>query len=183
MRLQLSKSRTLAILLGWILCGGLSSLPVAAQPNPPITGSVPFLYYHDLEEAANWYEHKLGLRRVVDEGWVVVFELTPTAFIGLVNATGGTLRPAEDKGVLLSIETHELEAWHRKLKGIEGANVIQDIEVGAKGMIEEFRLQDPGGYIVEIFRWRDRPCSHAGRRPDKRAARNLICPSNAGHTD
>ncbi len=151
---------------------------------PRIAGTVPFFYYSDLAAAADWYENKLGLRRVTDEGWVVIFEVAPTAFIGLVNASDGTLRPAREKGVLLSIETPDLVAWYNRLKAVEGINMKQGIKVGAKGMIEEFRLQDPGGYIVEFFRWTDRPCTHAGKPAN--AAMGAVggrCPTDAGHVD
>lgn len=122
--------------------------------NPSITGVVPFLYYDDLEVAADWYEDKLGFERVTDEEWVVIFKIAERSYIGLVNATGGSLRPAANKGVMLSIETSELEAWYSKLKDLDGINMIQGIAEGSDGMIEEFRLMDPGGYIVEFFRWR-----------------------------
>ena len=117
---------------------------------------------HRLSAAANWYENKLGLKRVTNEDWVVIFELTPSSFLGLVNATGGSLRPTENKAALLSIETAELEAWYEKLKGVEGINMIHGIKDGADGMIQEFRMTDPGGYIIEFFRW------HSSREESKR---------------
>ncbi len=123
--------------------------------NPSIAAGVPFFYYNDLNAAANWYENKLGLKKVTEEEWVVIFELTDTSYLGLVNASGGSLKPTEDKGAVLSIETSELEAWYDKLKDLEGINMIHGIEEGADGMIDEFRMTDPGGYIIEFFRWRN----------------------------
>lgn len=123
--------------------------------NPSIAAGVPFFYYNDLNAAANWYENKLGLKKVTEEEWVVIFELTDTSYLGLVNASGGSLKPTEDKGAVLSIETSELEAWYEKLKDVEGINMIHGIEEGADGMIDEFRMTDPGGYIIEFFRWRN----------------------------
>ena len=148
-----------AFLLGLIL----HTLTVAAvfsadRAHPSIANGVAFFYYDDLAAAASWYENKIGLKKVTSEPWVVIFELTDSSQLGLVNATGGSLRPTENKGVVLSIETAELEAWYEKLKNVEGINMIHGIEAGADGMIEEFRMTDPGGYIVEFFRWRsDRP--------------------------
>ena len=134
----------------------------SGNSQPSIAGGVPFFYYTDLSAAANWYENKLGLKRVTNEDWVVIFELTPSSFLGLVNATGGSLRPTENKAALLSIETAELEAWYEKLKDVEGINMIHGIRDGADGMIQEFRMTDPGGYIVEFFRW------HSSREESKR---------------
>jgi|GEM_PF-196449 len=137
-----------------MVIGTLAVPALYATPAPSIAGGVPFFYYHDLAKAADWYEHKLGLKKYADEGWVVIFELTPSSYIGLVDATGGSLRPIEDKGALLSIETEDLEAWYERLRNINGINMIHGIETGGHGLIEEFRMTDPGGYIVEFFRWR-----------------------------
>ena len=149
----------LIFLSGLALNAALLSPAVAGDDGyPSIAGGVPFFYYHDLPGAADWYKSKLGLKPLTEEEWVVIFELTPTSFIGLVNASGGSLRPTENKAALLSIETAELEAWWEKLKDVEGIDMIHGIQSGAGGMIEEFRMHDPGGYIVEFFRWRkDRP--------------------------
>ncbi len=151
-----AKNRSVSLpFLGLILSVSLLVQGFASQhTNPSIAGGVPFFYYSDLGEAAEWYKTKLGLKPVTEEDWVVIFELTDTSFIGLVNAGGGSLRPTENKGALLSIETAELEAWYEKLKDVDGINMIHGIEDGASGMIEEFRMTDPGGYIIEFFRWR-----------------------------
>lgn len=97
---------------------------------------------------------KLGFKKLTDEDWVVIFKITDTSYIGLVNATGGSLKPTAEKGALLSIETAELESWYEKLDAIDGIHMIHGIERSDDGMIEEFRMTDPGGYIVEFFRWR-----------------------------
>ena len=171
--------KNIVIGLLWLLAASV----VAVEPLPRISGNVPFFYYQDIIAAANWYENKIGLRKVADEGWVIIFEVTPTSFVGLVNATEGTLRPAAEKGVLLSLETPDLEVWYERLKAIEGSNITQDIEIGAKGLIEEFRTEDPGGYVVEFFRWRDRPCSHAGKgKMIKELSGRGACPGNKKHT-
>ena len=131
-----------------------SQVCASDNSNPSIAGGVPFFYYNDLNAAANWYENKLRLKKVTDEEWVVIFELTDTSYLGLVNASGGSLKTTDAKGVLLSIETAELENWYEKVKNVEGINMIHGIEEGAGGMIDEFRMVDPGGYIIEFFRWR-----------------------------
>ncbi len=122
--------------------------------HPSIAGVVPFFYYDNLPEAADWYENKLGFKKVTQEDFVVIFEITKTSQLGLVNATGGTLQPTDKKGVLLSIETAELESWYERLNAVEGINITQGIVENDNGLIEEFRLVDPGGYIIEFFRWR-----------------------------
>ena len=154
---MLVKSKRILILLYAVLLSiNAYSLTYASDnTNPSIAGGVPFFYYNDLKVAAAWYKNKLGLKPLTEEDWVVIFELTPTSFLGLVNASGGSLRPTANKAALLSIETAELEAWWEKLKDVEGIDMIHGIEDGGEGMIEEFRMNDPEGYIIEFFRWRD----------------------------
>ena len=137
-------------LLGWAPAGAAEG---KTHEAPPITAGVPFFYYSDLREAADWYQNKLGLELLTDKEWVVIFRLNEASYVGLVNATGGSLAPTENKGALLSIETQDLEGWWDKLKDVEGINVVHGIEIGAQGMVQEFRVQDPGGYIVEFYRW------------------------------
>lgn len=152
-------ARRVAILSLYCFIAGASCTPVTdlAPEHPDIRAGVPFFYYQDLQTAANWYEDKLGLRKVVSRDWVVIFELNAYSQIGLVNATGGSLAPADEKGVLLSIEVDNLEGWYEYLSTKDGIDMIHGIEVGAQGMIEEFRMTDPGGYVIEFFRWKLQP--------------------------
>ena len=144
------------ILAGLVFNGLVSTTAVAAgEGHPSIAGGVPFFYYTDLPAAADWYKNTLGLKPLTEEDWVVIFELTPGSYIGLVNATGGTLKPTADKGALFSIDTPELEAWWDKVKDVEGIEIKNAIRTGGDGMIEQFSLYDPGGYIVEFFRWKE----------------------------
>lgn len=134
-------------------CAAAGTSESKKHEAPPITAGVPFFYYTDLREAVDWYQNKLGLEVLVDKEWVVIFRLNEASYLGLVNATGGSLVPTENKGALLSIETQDLEGWWDRLKDIEGINMIHGIEVGAQGLVQEFRMQDPGGYVVEFYRW------------------------------
>ena len=133
----------------------LSPLYASEPDRPSIANGVPFFYYEDLPAAVDYYENKVGLKKVTDEDFVAIFALNDQSQLGLVSATGGTLKPTEDKGVLLSIETAELEAWYETLKDVEGINITQGIVNNDNGMISEFRMVDPGGYIIEFFRWHD----------------------------
>ena len=149
--------RSLAVSIWLAAALGTAASAAHAGPavdHPAIASGVPFFYYRDLPAAADWYEHKLGLERTTDEGWVVIFRLTPTSYIGLVNATDGTLHPAVKKGAMLSIETDALDAWYRRLKATDGIDMVSGIEDGAKGMIDKFIVRDPGGYLIEFFRWK-----------------------------
>ncbi len=154
--MSVKKKSVSLLLLGSILSVLLFAQGFASQPhaNPSVAAGVTFFYYDDLDEAADWYENKLGLDKLTDEGWVVIFELTESSHLGLVNATDGSLKPTENKGAMFSIDTVDLEAWYEKLKDVDGINMRQDMQESINGMIEVFSVTDPGGYIIEFFRWR-----------------------------
>lgn len=155
--MSVKNRKTSLLLLGSILSVLLFAQGFASQPhaNPSVAAGVTFFYYDDLDEAADWYENKLGLNKLTDEGWVVIFELTESSHLGLVNASDGTLKPTENKGAMFSIDTADLEAWYEKLKDVDEINMRQGMQESTNGMIEVFSVTDPGGYIIEFFRWRN----------------------------
>jgi catechol 2,3-dioxygenase-like lactoylglutathione lyase family enzyme len=131
---------------------------------PSVTALVPNFYYHDLATAREWYVDKLGFTPIYEGGWVVIVEVAPGMQIALVDGERGTLKPVEDKGALLVIETDELEEWYRYVSRLEGIEWYQyGNESGRYRLkhgimeheeIEEFRIVDPGGYIIEFYRWK-----------------------------
>ena len=71
-----------ALILGLIVSVMLFAQACASDnSNPSIAAGVPFFYYNDLNAAANWYENKIGLKKVTEEEWVVIFELTDTSYM------------------------------------------------------------------------------------------------------
>lgn len=134
-------------------------LAPADDPSTPpaLRGAIAFLYYQDLASAVAWYL-KLGLRRVWDGRWVVVFEAAPGQRVGLVDGSSGMLRPVpdRDKGVLLSLETDDLAGWLDWFHRHQPEAIAVDTRVGTDGNTEGFVVRDPGGYAVEFFRWRMR---------------------------
>lgn len=140
--------------------------PAIAQTRqlPPVNALVPNFYYDDVDAAKEWYVDKLGLRMMIDLGWVAIVEIQPGMQIAVVDGKRGTLDAVEDKGALLVIETDALEDWHAHLSAVEGIEWYQYDDDPRRtrlpnGIMEhpeihEFRVVDPGGYIIEFFRWK-----------------------------
>jgi len=169
--------RLLISLMGALLVALPVGLPVAAaqqaEPEtqaertlPPVNALVPNFYYDDLEAAREFYIDKLGFPVVADIGWVAIVEIAPGRQLGLVDGEKGTLSPTEDKGALLVIETDALEEWYDYISAIDGIDWYQyglDFREGVRlrhaimdhETIEEFRIVDPEGYIIEFFRWKE----------------------------
>jgi catechol 2,3-dioxygenase-like lactoylglutathione lyase family enzyme len=136
------------------------TLAVALPPQtpPPVTSQVTFLYYQDLPAAERFYREVLGLSSTFELQWVKIFQLSPNASVGLVNATEGSLKPASveaDKPVMVSLVVDEadVERWHAHLKS-KGVEVGPGPKIGAEGRVLAFSFKDPGGYTLEVFAWR-----------------------------
>lgn len=135
----------------------------AAVGAPPLSVNaiVPNFYYTDLAAARAWYVNELGLKPIYDDGWVVILEFGPGMQLALVDGERGFLKPVQDKGTMLSIETDDIDGWYARAQRAKGARWLKgrEIVVAAPGLNEhkdiyEFRLVDPGGYIVEFYRWK-----------------------------
>lgn len=120
---------------------------------PPIARCSVFFYYEDLPAAAQWYQRVLGCAPVVDLHWSLLLRFGDGVLFGMVDAVHGTLRPTANKGAMLALETPQLEGWLERIQRLDPAALVTRIEPGAQGLIERFLIRDPGGYMVEFFRW------------------------------
>jgi len=94
-----------------------------------------------------------GLERTLHLDWVKMFRISPSAKVGLVNASDGTHRPSADKPVMVSFvmsELRQVDAWYERLKsrGVELTSEPHD-----SPRIRAFGFKDPEGYTLEVFAW------------------------------
>ena len=123
----------------------------------PVTGQVTFFYYKDLDAPERFYGETLGLRKTFDKGWVKFFQLTGQSYVGLVDEARGHHKALEQKAVMLSMETPDLEGWYERAKARGAAfQTHPDFAAAGEKMITGFMLSDPGGYTVEFFRFNRR---------------------------
>lgn len=120
----------------------------------PVDSQVTFFYYKDLAAPERFYGETLGFPKTFDKGWVKFFRLTPCSYVGLVDEARGHHKALDQKSVMLSMETADLEAWYERAKR-HGASfqTHPDFAAAAQKMITGFMLSDPGGYTVEFFRF------------------------------
>ena len=141
-----------------IIAAAVSVLAVAApaRPSPAalsIDSQVTFLYYKDVAAAAQFYGGILGLERTFDEGWVEIYRISSTSYVGLVDETRGSHQVSESKPVMLSIVTDEVDAWYEHIRAAD-VTIVSEISDGTAVPVRSFMVEDPGGYTVEFFRWR-----------------------------
>ena len=56
---------------------------------PGIDSQVTFLNFKDLNKAEEYYDKTLGLKKTFDQGWVRIFQISSTSYVGLVDDTRG----------------------------------------------------------------------------------------------
>jgi catechol 2,3-dioxygenase-like lactoylglutathione lyase family enzyme len=141
-------------------------LPAVAHADgsaPRITGQITFLYYQDIDRAARFYERLLGKAPEKTPAWVRLFPLTRAATLGLVNATGGSLRPAAQKPVMVTVVvdgTGAVGRWYDRVRA-QGIAIVEErktTRLDESRSIHAFMFNDPEGYRIEILTWvRTRP--------------------------
>lgn len=130
------------------------AIPPGGEALPSIDSQVVFLYYKDVDTAAVFYEKTLGLKKTFDEGWVKIYQVSSTSYVGLVDGDRGYHKAAAGKPVMLSIVTGEVDAWYEHMTKASGVKVLSKIKDAGNSPTRSFLVADPEGYTVEFFQWR-----------------------------
>jgi catechol 2,3-dioxygenase-like lactoylglutathione lyase family enzyme len=121
-----------------------------------IQANLVFFYYPDLEEAEKFYGNLLGFEKVLDYGFARIFQLSSSAFIGLVDETKGMHDPSEPKSVTLSFVTNEIDQWFRYLSD-ERVPMHRPLSESSRIPIKGFVALDPAGYFLEFETFAEHP--------------------------
>lgn len=113
-------------------------------------GAVTWLYYEDMLEAEAFYEEKIGLRLLVDQGWAKVYQVSETGFIGLVDERRGMHNFTEQKGTSVSFLVKDLEGWYDYVKTQEPFPLERELYTGKEDRYKAFVGIDPGKYFLEF---------------------------------
>lgn len=131
-----------------------------AKAHPQIGSHVVFQYYKDMAAAERFYGETMGLKKTFDQKWVKMFQITPHSYVGLVeDGKGYYPAPAATPAVMLSIESTDLEGWYQRLKQGK-ANFLKELGTPSGNSdtpVNSILFKDPGGYTVEVFRWKAPP--------------------------
>jgi predicted enzyme related to lactoylglutathione lyase len=84
--------------------------------NTDIEGSINFFYYDNLDEASRFYGEAMGFEKVLDVGFAQLFKVYDNVHVGLVDGSRGSMKPTEDKSVMLSFFVEDVEECYRRLK-------------------------------------------------------------------
>lgn len=106
---------------------------------------VTFLDFEDYRAGKDFMTRVLQLENVYDIGWAIVCGAAGRAFLGLVDREKQTHPHPE--GLLISLTTDCIEAWHRHISAFLQVSPIA--EVPGAGL-KSFFFTGPEGYRFEI---------------------------------
>ena len=120
--------------------------------NLKIASQITFLYYKDLALAQQFYEGILGLKLVEDQGWAKIYQVSGTAFVGLVDEMHGSLKTQPENAVMLTFVVDNVLGWYQYLREND-VTIRQEYGRSQTIQIEYFFAEDPGGYVLEFQRF------------------------------
>jgi catechol 2,3-dioxygenase-like lactoylglutathione lyase family enzyme len=112
----------------------------------PIT----FFYVRNLEKETAFYHDILGLKLVLDQGWIKYFALNEHSQLGLVDASRGSIKASKDKPVLLSLVVDDPDAFYLRLKEAHYEKPVPEPVTREDIGIRAFIFEDPEGYKLEF---------------------------------
>jgi catechol 2,3-dioxygenase-like lactoylglutathione lyase family enzyme len=121
--------------------------------NEGFYGAVIWLYYKDMLEAERFYEEKIGLKQIVDQGWAKVYQVSKSGYIGLVDERRGMHNFTEQKGTSVSFIVNDLDGWYAYVKSQEPFPLVQEMYTGKEERYKAFVGKDPGMYFLEFDRF------------------------------
>ncbi|MBW3469220.1 glyoxalase [Arthrospiribacter ruber] len=113
-------------------------------------GAVTWMYYEDLQEAERFYEEKIGLTLIVDQGWAKVYQASETGYIGLVDEKRGMHNYTEKKGTSIAFVVDDLEAWYTYTQQYAPFALEREMYTGTEDRYKAFVGIDPGKYFLEF---------------------------------
>ena len=114
-----------------------------------VDGLITFLYYRDLERAAEFYEEVMGFELAVDRGWAKIYLVTDGAHIGVVDESKGYHKSSPTKPVMVTLVVPDVDAWYRRIRNMGVVTLSEPHDVAELGL-RMFLLEDPEGYVIEI---------------------------------
>lgn len=119
---------------------------------PPIAQQVSWVYTDDLAGTARFYEETLALPLALDQGPCRIYRTGASSFLGLCRARPG--RFVEPRGVVVTLVTPEVDAWHARLAEA-GVKIEAPPRLSETFNVYGFFAFDPNGYRIEFQAFRD----------------------------
>lgn len=114
------------------------------------SAQISFFPTGNLDGTSRFYQDKLGLPMVLDQGVCRIFRVTAGAFIGFCQKATA---PAECEAII-TLVTEDVDSWVNSLRD-KGLDPERGPAFNTKFNIYHAFYRDPNGYLVEIQRFED----------------------------
>ena len=121
-----------------------------------IDGTITFFYYKNLKKAAKFYEDVMGFELVIDVEFAKVFKVYERVHVGLVDGAKGYVKATEDKPIMLTYFSDDIEWWYRHLME-HGVEIEKPPQEASYLHMKTLLFRDPEGYLLEILQWLTKP--------------------------
>jgi len=116
-----------------------------------VDDQITFIYVSDLARSAQFYGGALGFQLVQDQGSCLIYQVTPTSFLGVCVTRPEKIGVA---GALVTFVTQDVDEWHARV--IEaGGTIVRDLTHSEEYQIYNFFAEDPDGNRFEVQRFDD----------------------------
>ncbi len=125
--------------------------PTSRPPELGIKATVLWLYTPDVGAMSRFYEEVMGFEVTVDQGWAFIHATSASGFIGPVDGAKGMHSWTEEKAVMLSFLTTDLDAWFTHLTteptfDLREEGIVEETRAGARVFVGA----DPDNYLIEF---------------------------------
>ena len=120
-------------------------------PGVGVKATVFWLYSPDVHAMSDFYADTMGFDLVVDQGWAMIHQSSPSGFIGPVDGAKGMHGWTKEKAVMLSFFTTDLEAWFDHLQNhpslrLRDEGIVEETRAGAMVFVGA----DPDNDLIEF---------------------------------
>jgi catechol 2,3-dioxygenase-like lactoylglutathione lyase family enzyme len=118
---------------------------------PAVRQQITFFPTQDLEKTADFYESRIGLDLVLDQGKCRIYRISPEGYLGFCQQIEA--KP-ESAGVVFTLVTPQVDDWYEYLKA-RGVKVEDTPKENPTYQIYHFFFRDPNGYLIEVQEFLD----------------------------
>ena len=111
---------------------------------------ITFLYTRNLRVTAEFYENKLNLQPVLEQGGCRIYRTAGQSFLGFCER----VETGTPDGVIFTLVTEDVDGWFDKLRS-RGVSFEKEPVFNPDYNIYHCFFRDPNGYLIEIQRFED----------------------------
>ena len=97
------------------------------MPDMNFEDHITFIYTQDIEKMKEFYGEILGLPMMLEQSNCFVFRVNDKSYIGVcgVNWTSPQSKVMEERNMMITLVTDQLEEWDKRLEWVDGAQLVE----------------------------------------------------------